>query len=77
MPYWYHTLATLRFELQKNEPNTLKTKRRVQNCTPRQAAHDQPEVGARKRGSVDYSWGSASGWTGTAEATGPGPAPSR
>jgi hypothetical protein len=32
---------------------------------------------ASPNGFAGYSCGNASGWTGTAEATGPGPAPSR
>jgi hypothetical protein len=34
-------------------------------------------AGHRQATSGGYSCGNASGWTGTAEATGPGPAPSR
>jgi hypothetical protein len=62
--------------LQKSEPKSLKRLRRAQNAR-RQAADDRPEGGARRKRPEGYSCGSATGWAGTAEASGPGPAPSR
>jgi hypothetical protein len=58
-------------ELQKNEVKRLESLSRVQNRTPSEPS----EVCARRV--AGYSCGKASGCIGTAEATGPGPAPSR